>query len=233
MNSVSLSKSSRMRKTGWRVPLGFVSVLAGGCAATAPIDAWQQQVEGILVNGEGPNFDKVRLLGELGLRTRLRPGLIVVGDGDAGRGRPLLGSKEPEVRGVLVEVVSYGSRDWLVFLLGVVRRDSTRRYHPDGTAGIEDIRPVGLAFSGAQPTWVVGPADPEAARRYRSGDAWASSGAGERRRHGFPRWFDAFEVVEAPGGLNVCEAHTGACWALSLPAGPTSDADAEQLARVD
>ena len=231
MSSAALSELLRIRKTGWRVLLGLASVWACGCASTPPIDAWQQRVEGIVLDEGSLNLDKVRLLGELGLPTRLRPALIIVGDGDPGRHSTLFGATKREARGALVDVFPYGSRDWLVFLLGVVRRHSTWRYHPEGTTTIEDIRPVGLALSGTEPIWEVGPPDPEAVKRYLSADSGAWWDEGKRHLYGFPRRVDAFEVVEAPGGVNVCETRTGACWALNLPADPTPDAG--QFARVE
>jgi hypothetical protein len=200
--------------------VALASIAAGGCTSTSPIEAWQHEAERIILRDDRLDLDRLRLLPVKGSPTRLRPAQIVIGAPEAGGSGGLFGSVRREVRGALVEVFPFGSREWLVFLLGVVRNESSWRYNPNGLTVIETIRPVALALDGAETTWVVGPPDSEAKQRYGSPTSRASSEDGTRapgRPRSFPGLIDAFQVVETPGGLDVCEIRTGACWALPLP----------------
>jgi hypothetical protein len=208
-------------KVDKRLVLALVAILAGGCTTSSPLDAWQEEVRRLTLDNNGLNLDEIRLLPERGAPTRLRPAPIIIGCQAADSP---FGSDRREAIGVLVDVWSDESREWLVFLLGIVRNETSWRYDPQRGPVIEDIRPVGLAFEANEPKWIVGPADPEAVRRYSPSDRHGRSVAGRisaLKARGFPHVSDAFRITEAVGGLDVCEARTGACWTLPLPEPPS------------
>ncbi len=216
-----VNETGHRDKVDKRLVLALVAVLAGGCTTTTPIDTWQEEVRRLTLDNDGLNLDEIRLLPERGAPTRLRPAPIIIGCQAADSP---FASDRREAIGVLVDVWPHESREWLVFMLGIIRNETSWRYNPQRCPVIEDIRPVGLAFEADEPEWIVGPANPEALRRYSLTDRQGRSddpGSPGLNVRGFPRVSDAFRITEAIGGLDLCEARTGACWNLPLP-GPSS-----------
>lgn len=202
------------------VPISLVGLLAaavGGCTAAAPMAVWQAGAERSVLADGRLDQDKIRLLSEAGLPTRARPELIVVGEYGVDLGSTLFHPVQRDALGVLVDVVSHESREWLIFLVGFVRRDTTWRYNADAVPVIENIQPVALTAGGGKARWAVGSANPEALRRYYANAARSMSQSPAHAAQGFPGPADEFRIVETEDELRVCEARTRACWALHLP----------------
>ena len=106
-----------------------------------------------------------------------------------------------DVQGVLLGKHSTGTRNWYVFLVGILAR---RGYRP---FSIEDIRLVGFSARGGQFSWVMSPPDRKAARRY-----WETFRASAAIR--FPGETDQFIMEVDEDRATVQEIRSGAEWSL-------------------
>lgn len=111
-----------------------------------------------------------------------------------------------DVEGVLIGKHSSGTRNWYVFLVGIVARNG---YRP---ASIQDIRIVGLAAEKGDLTWATTPSDREAVERYR--ETFRDSPMVR-----FPADTDRFVMNVSEDRTSVQELRSGAEWSLQLTNG--------------
>ena len=106
-----------------------------------------------------------------------------------------------DVEGVLIGKQSIGTHNWYLFLVGMVAR---RGYRP---SSIDDIRLVSFSAQGGRLSWVIGPPEDEAVRRY--SEAFHASPAVR-----FPGETDQFVMKVDEDRTWVHEVRSGAEWSL-------------------
>jgi len=111
-----------------------------------------------------------------------------------------------DVEGVLIGKHSSGTRNWYVFLVGIVARGGYR------AASIQDIRMVGLATQEGELTWAIGANDRGAVERYR--DTFR-----DYPMVRFPADTDRFVMNVSGDRASVQELGSGADWSLQLTNG--------------
>jgi hypothetical protein len=187
-------------------------VLTTGCAAKAPLPAWQHRLtQYITREGNGdPNI--LSDTTDLHSRRSLRPARITFGELDIpGRGIwPFVARRD--ANGVLLGRCRVGSHDWLVFLVGVIKR---RANH---TAGLEDIRLLAFTIDQRGLCWRVAQDSPQALAQYlgalRSNDPDADSGYLSHIT--FPEATDEFSLAVSGDVVTATERTSGAEWTLRL-----------------
>ena len=178
------------------------------------ISAWEQELTRY-INREGGG-DPAALSRTQALHSRdvPRPARITFGVLDVEPNVP--GRDGWDVQGLLLGKQTSDTRNWYVFVVGIVPRDG---YRP---SSIRDIRLVAFSPLGKKLIWQMSPPDPQAARRYRD----ASPGSATVR---FPADADRFSLHAIGDRVWVQEAESGASWALLLAgkdSGATSHASA-------
>ena len=111
-----------------------------------------------------------------------------------------------DVEGVLIGKHSSGTRNWYVFLVGIVARGG---YRP---ASIQDIRMVALGAQEGELTWAIGVSDRGAVERYR--DTFR-----DYPMVRFPADTDRFVMNLSEDRASVQELQSGAEWWLQLTNG--------------
>jgi hypothetical protein len=111
-----------------------------------------------------------------------------------------------DVEGLLIGKQSSGTRNWYVFLVGIVARGG---YRP---SSIQDIRMVGLSAEKGVFTWVKSRTDREAVKRYRETFRRSSMVR-------FPGDTDRFVMHVSEDRTSVQELRSGADWSLQLTSG--------------
>lgn len=209
-----------------RLTAGCVLLLLGvlaGCAVRAPhrdviepqvipaertvkrlVSAWEMKLERF-VNQEGDGdpgvLSQTRVLHS---RDVLRPARITFDVLDVDAQVP---SRDGwDVEGVLIGKHSSGTRNWYVFLVGIVARSG---YRP---ASIQDIRIVGVAAEKGELTWATSPSDREAVERYRETFR-------DYPMVRFPADMDRFVMNVSEDRASVQELGSGAEWSLQLTNG--------------
>lgn len=184
--------------------------LLSGCAASAPLPAWQARV-GELVGNEGHGDPNVLLrLPYQSAGATDRPARITVGVTDIFVG---LGDTR-DVQGVLLGCRRAAGGVWYLFLVGVVRPVPPGDGAPYAGRGIEDIRLAALQVADGPLDWRVAGPDPAALEQYRR--ERDRMGMLDRPDSAFPGAGDLFRL-EVDGDVVVArEQRSGARWTLRL-----------------
>ena len=209
-------RSLRRAHVAW-IAFGLLAVLSG-CAVRAPrpdglqtqanlpdrtthrlISVWESQLTRYISAEGGGDPAILAQARVLHSRDSPRPARITFDALDVDAAIP--GRDGWDVEGVLIGKQSTGTRNWYVFLVGVVSRSG---YRP---ASIQDIRLVAMSPQGAKFSWVVSPPETQAVQRY--GDTFRDSMAGR-----FPAETDEFVMHADAGRLWVEEVRSGASWSL-------------------
>jgi len=196
-----------------RLTFFLIATMGFGCASPNPWSAWRHAVERAVVNAHGDPSALRHFPG--GSRTdNLRPSPIIVSAlGNVGGRR--------DVHGMLVDVIEHESKVYLVFLVGVVRREVTLGGAVGPAPRIEDIRLATTTLHRRDFDWSMGPRDPVAIERYvapRSAPPGAPVTVDPR--HVFPHSSDDLRIRSEGDWITVEEANSQASWTMRLPDSP-------------
>ena len=166
------------------------------------LTAWQHELTRYITR-EG-SIDPALLAQTRVMRSRdvLRPSRIVFGVLDVDASAP--GRDGWDVHGMLIGKRTTGVQTWYVFVVGIVERTG---YRP---ASIQDMRLIAFSAPGSKLAWNVGPANPQAVKRYLQ----TFSTPPIR----FPGDTDRFTMDLSGNVVSVLEAQSGARWELQLGA---------------
>jgi hypothetical protein len=144
---------------------------------------------------------------------------------DSRRGFSVIGSDRPaessDVNGVLLGYRQIAGNYWLVYLVGVVKKQS-----------VDEIRITALTADGGAFNWKVGNADTKALATYTAfGDRmwrerFVQRGLPPPEYLGFPRPDDHFQLNVTGEQISVVHTASGATWTLSI-APPTGTRHAQ------
>lgn len=176
-----------------------VVLFAAGCSRTASLESWQERLVQYSTN---QHDGRMTFLSEPNALTGQHQ-FTVLGGASA--------HKSTDVTGVLLGRRSVEGRDWLIFLVGAIKKSA-----------VDDIRLAMLSDDGGPRQWIVGQADGDALKQYRQfkDRAW-------RSRHpdrseppwnamSFPTEDDVFDLEVAGGTITAMHAASGARWTLAL-----------------
>jgi len=209
-----------------RLVTGLVLLLLAGlsgCSARAPhpdtmapqahlpeqkiqrlLRVWQQQLEQYIVregNGDPAVVSQMRVARS---RDVLRPARITFSALDVDASTP---SRDGwDLEGVLIGKQTSGTRNWYVFLVGLVAREG---YRP---SSLDDVRVLGLSSHESKFSWEASTPNMQAVQRYR-----AAYGASVPVR--FPGDTDWFRMTGAQDCVRVVEARSQSQWSLLLDSG--------------
>ena len=183
-----------------------------GCMAKAPLPAWQNCLTRYIVQQGNGDPNVLSDTTDLHSRRSLRPARITFGELDIpGRGIwPFVTRRD--ANGVLLGRRRVGSRDWFIFLVGVVKR---RANH---TAGLEDIRLLGFTVKQRKLCWRVDRRNPRAVVQYLGARRLDDPNKTSRYpSHAvFPATTDVFKLEVRGDVVTATEQTSGAVWQLRL-----------------
>lgn len=190
--------------------LALAVPLLSGCAASAPLPAWQARVGELIGNdGHGDPHVLLRLPYQRAASID-RPARITVGVTDIFVG---LGDTR-DVQGVLLGCRRVAGGVWYLFLVGVVRPVPPGDGAPGGGRGIEDIRLAALQVADGPLDWRVAEPDPAALGQYRrERDRMEML---DRPDSAFPGAGDLFQLEVDGDVVAAREQRGGARWTLRL-----------------
>ncbi len=168
------------------------------------ISTWEQEL-GRYIGREGGG-DPAALSRTQALHSRdvPRPARITFGVMDV---EPIVPNRDGwDVQGLLIGKQASGTRNWYVFVVGIVTRGG---YRP---SSVQDIRLVAFSAQGRKLSWQMSPADPQAVQRYR--DTFSASATVR-----FPGDTDRFSMNADGERLSVQEERSGATWVLQFRTG--------------
>lgn len=203
---------AQFRRVLRRIAASFLVALTaavGGCAARAPIRAWQDALTQYVDRQGGGDPTILRETVDLHSRRGLRPGRVTF----SATGLPVGGAswRQQDVHGVLVDVVRDGERTWFIFLVGVLRDGS------GAVSQLADVRAVALRVEPGTQHWRVGSPNEVALRQYKARSAARGSTDGSHICPvRFPGNVDVFEASAAAGFVTITEANSGAAWSVRL-----------------
>lgn len=213
MNAKSRMKTPVWRERRWIRGLIARAVVvvplpAVGCASQQPIEAWQNRVARYISEQGNGDPNVLRDLVDARARDTVRPERVMIGE--FGVTGPTRGGMTPvyDVQGVLIGHHKAVDRYWFVFLVGVLRQQTS------GAPIIEDVRLTAMTAAGRELRWVVSDPDDIATRRYISPSSATPADPAFRI---FPKGTDLYRTVVERDLIHVSEDRSGANWVLRLP----------------
>ena len=189
-----------------------ILTITAGCAAKAPLRAWQDRLTQYIAQQGNGDPNVLSDTTDLHSRRSLRPARITFGELDI-RGRGLWPFvTRRDANGVLLGQRRVGSRDWFLFLVGVVKR---RANH---TAGLEDIRLLGFTIKQRKLCWRVARRNPRAVAQYVGARRLDDPNKTSRysSHASFPAATDVFKLEVRGDAVTATEQTSGAVWQLRL-----------------
>ncbi len=162
---------------------------------------WRDDLTAYLKRGGEDWPTRLSRLRDVQTRRGLRPGRIYFSTLAAG-GDPD-SADSWDVSGLLLGRQMVGGRDWYLFIVGVVQRESFRPIE------VRDLRLMAFATGGSDPLWRQGEANPESLNRY-----WETFRQNIPVR--FPADDDGYRVEVVGNRVTVRELRSGAEWTLLL-----------------
>ena len=188
--------------------------VAGGCANSSPVEAWQRQLEHYAeVHAKGNPAALVDLAASPTRRTF----------DHIGERRGLVLPTRTDARGIVVGHRVVDGELWFIYMLGVVRDQGGIVDVNFDRPVVKSLRPVAFTYQADGFRWALGEADERNLERYLSSQRqrWARShprrSAANMTYTRFPRPHDRFELGGQQRKVIVRHAETDARWLLQLP----------------
>lgn len=183
-----------------------------GCASRDPIASWQNRVTRFVAKEGNGDPNVLRDAAQWRSRTSLRPGRITFGRFDVGSSgdRPTVGTRD--VQGILLGQTQVDSRQWYVFLLGVVDRSKGAK------PGLDELHLAAMCVNGDDLLWRIAEPDQSALDKYLAvvEPKRVHPTTGKLARAKFPSPFDAFQLTQSNGVAVATEETSKAQWRLDL-----------------